>query len=150
MTTKKPTKKPLTVKQEHFVRCVIEGMTYADSYRTAYDAKNMSDEAIYVNASKLMSSANIALRVDELKQKLAEKVLYTAEESFKNLIELQNLAKENYKIIKDGKTSKLRKVLSHNNINSALKAEELKGRLTGLYIDRTASNDKVDITIGFE
>ena len=88
MTTKKPTKKPLTVKQEHFVRCVIEGMTYADSYRTAYDAKNMSDEAIYVNASKLMSSANIALRVDELKQKLAEKVLYTAEESFKNLIEL--------------------------------------------------------------
>jgi len=77
----------LTAKQEAFAQAIADGMTQADAYRTAYDAESMSDNAIYVEASKLIDNPNVAQRVKELKDALAERVLWTREMSVKALVQ---------------------------------------------------------------
>ncbi len=70
----------LTAKQEKFVQGIIEGMSQADAYRSAYSAKNMSDNAIYREASVLMTNPNIAQRVNELREQMASATIMSAKE----------------------------------------------------------------------
>lgn len=71
----------LTSKQEAFAQAIASGKTQADAYRHAYDASNMKDSSIHVNASKLLSDAKVAQRVKELKVQVSEKALWTREKS---------------------------------------------------------------------
>lgn len=82
----------MSPKQEHFAQCIADGMTQADAYRTAYDASNMKDSSIHVNASKLMADAKVMQRVAELKAKLASKALWTREMSVKGLVSAYKVA----------------------------------------------------------
>jgi len=85
----------ITPKQEHFCQCVADGMTQADAYRTAFEVKpNTKASSVIVNASKLMSDANIAQRVKELQTKLTEKNLWTREQSVNALLEAYRVAME--------------------------------------------------------
>lgn len=77
----------LTAKQEAFAQGIADGLDQASAYRAAYDAENMSDLAIYVEASRIMDNPKVALRVKELKDALAEKVLWTREMSVKALVQ---------------------------------------------------------------
>ena len=76
----------LTPKQERFAKCIADGMTQADAYRTAYDAVRMKPTSIHVNASKLMADANISRRVKEIRGTLEKKALWTREMSVKALV----------------------------------------------------------------
>ena len=82
----------LTAKQEAFAQNVASGMTQADAYRTAYNAVNMKQDSVHVNASKLMASAKITQRVAELRSKLAQKQLWTREMSVKALVKAYKVA----------------------------------------------------------
>ncbi len=77
----------LTAKQEAFAQAIADGMNQADAYRTAYDAENMADTSVYVEASKLIDNPNVAQRVKELKDTLANRVLWTREMSVKALVQ---------------------------------------------------------------
>jgi len=77
----------LTAKQESFAQAIADGMNQADAYRTAYDAENMADTSVYVEASKLIDNPNVAQRVKELKDTLANRVLWTREMSVKALVQ---------------------------------------------------------------
>jgi len=77
----------LTAKQEKFAQSLADGMTQADAYRASFNASNMKDSSIHVNASKLMADAKIAQRVNELKSKLEKKGLWTREMSVKALVQ---------------------------------------------------------------
>ena len=57
-------------KQEQFAQLIAGGMSKAEAYREAYNAENMADESIWVNASKLASDTKITLRIAEI-QKLS-------------------------------------------------------------------------------
>ncbi len=70
----------LTPKQETFVQKIIEGMSQADAYRSAYSAKNMGDNAIYREASLLMSNPKVAQRIEELRNELAKPSIMSAQE----------------------------------------------------------------------
>jgi phage terminase small subunit len=70
----------LTPKQEEFVKNIIEGMSQADAYRSAYSCKNMSDNAIYREASLLMSNPKVAQRIKELREQLSKPSIMTAQE----------------------------------------------------------------------
>ena len=83
----------LTAKQEHFCQCLADGMNQADAYRTAYDASNMKDSSIHVNASKLLTDTKVAQRVAELKAKLTAKALWTREMSVQALVSAYKIAK---------------------------------------------------------
>jgi len=67
MNTSKTKALPLTPKQSAFAGFVAKGNNYTQSYRLAYNAKNMSDNAISVEGHKLMKQAHIKLQVDSLK-----------------------------------------------------------------------------------
>ena len=75
----------LTAKQEKFVQCIIEGMSQADAYRSAYSTSNMSDNAIYREASVLMNNPNISQRLTELREKMMTPSIMTAQERLEYL-----------------------------------------------------------------
>ena len=78
----------LTAKQEKFVQNIIQGMSQADAYRSAYSCKNMTDNSIYVNASKLVADAKVAQRLKELREQLAKPSIMSAQERLEWLTEL--------------------------------------------------------------
>lgn len=86
-------KKALTPKQERFAQCVAtENMTYSDAYREAYNAENMTNEAIQVEASRLMSNPIVSLRVIELQELAQERCMVTVESLTKEYEEARVLA----------------------------------------------------------
>lgn len=70
----------LTAKQEQFCLNIVQGMTQADAYRSAYDTENMLDKTIIEEASRMMSDCNIATRVKELRDEVAKHSIMTAQE----------------------------------------------------------------------
>jgi 16S rRNA C1402 (ribose-2'-O) methylase RsmI len=82
----------LTDIKEAFARYVGEGDTYSGAYRQAYNAENMSNEAIWVEASRLMSDPKVSLRVMELQEMAQERTLVTIESLTKEYEEARQLA----------------------------------------------------------
>jgi phage terminase small subunit len=70
----------LTGKQEKFVQGIIEGKSQAEAYRSAYSCKNMSDNAIYREASVLMKDPKISQRVNELREQMMQERVMSAQE----------------------------------------------------------------------
>ncbi len=62
--------RPLTPKQEAFVRAMLEGNNPSDAYRSAYNTGNMTAGTLHTEASKLVAHPAIAKR---LKAGLARK-----------------------------------------------------------------------------
>lgn len=67
----------MTPKQEKFAQCVADGMSQADAYRAAFDANGMKDATIHKRASELMANGEISGRVQQLKEQLSSKALWT-------------------------------------------------------------------------
>ena len=82
----------LTAKQEKFAQKVASGATQSDAYRAAYGTKNMTNNSIWASASNLMKNVKVAARVRKLKKELADKELWTRENSVKALINTYKLA----------------------------------------------------------
>ena len=103
----------LTAKQEVFAREVAKGSTLSDAYRTAYDADNMTNEAIHTGAYKLRKNPQVAHRimVREMERKGAS-----------DRDEVTKLAKEF--ATNGGKPDAIR-----------LRALELWGRTCGAFVD---------------
>ena len=66
----------LTAKQEAFAQEVAKGSTLADAYRRSYDAERMKDSSVWCNASKLMSDAKVAQRVESIQQAMEQSSLH--------------------------------------------------------------------------
>lgn len=100
--------KGLTLKQEKFVQELIKGRSQREAYKTAYNAKKMSDNAIDVEASKLLKNPKVTLRYNELKSKVIkraeDKAIITAEEIIK---EITSIAKDDISNYLDFKTEKV-------------------------------------------
>jgi phage terminase small subunit len=114
----------LTPKQEKFVQGIIEGKSQADAYRSAYSAKNMSDNAIYREASLLMSSPKITQRLNELRNDMITPAIMSAQERLKWLTELVNSEEE--------------------TTADKLKACEIMNKMTGEYVQKVVAD--VDTT----
>lgn len=65
----------LTPKQEAFVSAYLETGNASEAYRRAYDCGGSSDAAINVNACKLLKNTKVALRLQELQERAAAKVV---------------------------------------------------------------------------
>lgn len=82
----------LTPKRERFAREVASGKQKADAYRAAFSAERMSAEAIRVEAARLMANPSVALRVQALTERAAERAGITLESHLRDLMTLRNLA----------------------------------------------------------
>ena len=78
----------LTYKQEEFAKKIVEGMNQADAYRFTYNAKKMSDNAVYREASLLVSNPKVAQRIKEMRDDLSTSSIMTAQERLRWLTEL--------------------------------------------------------------
>lgn len=76
----------LTSKQEAYKNYRLQGENKAESYRQAYNAENMSDNAIYVAACELDKHPLISLSIEEAKKKATERALVTVEDVVKGLL----------------------------------------------------------------
>ena len=75
-----------------------------------------------------MNDSKVTARIEELKQKTTAEIKYTVEDSFRKLSEIQDLALKNKKL------------------TDAIKAEELKGKLKGLYVEKKEISGGLDLT----
>lgn len=138
----------LTAKQEKFVQGIIEGKTQADAYRSAYSAKNMSDNAIYRESSLLVADPKIAQRIKELRDQLSKHTIMTAQERLEYLT----------RVITGEQTEKLVQVVNGEVVEidapSALKtrlnAIDIMNKMQGEYVQRVEADVKNDITISVE
>lgn len=110
----------LTAKQEKFVQNIIEGMNQADAYRSAYDTKRMSENAIYREASLLVSNPKVAQRLEELRKELTSDTIMSAQKRLEWLTELVDSDKE-------GTSDKLRAI-------------DIMNKMTGEYVTKIDGN----------
>lgn len=106
----------LTPKQELFVQKIIEGYSQADAYRSAYSCKNMSDNAIYREASLLLDNPKVTQRLKEIRDINARPSIMTAQKRKEWLTE----------VINDPDV----------DINARLKASDQLNRMEGEYVTK--------------
>lgn len=107
----------LTEKQEQFAKAIaLEGMTYSDAYRSAYDTSRMSDKTINEKASLLQGQDKIRARIKELRDEVATPKIITAQKRKEWLTE----------VIND----------SNVDINARLKASDQLNRMEGEYVTK--------------
>ena len=72
----------LTPQREIFAQIVVKGNNQSDAYRKAFPKSlKWKDNAVNVNASKLMADANVILRVNELRAPVVAKIQYGLEQA---------------------------------------------------------------------
>lgn len=106
----------LTAKQEAFVLAYLETADEDQAYRMAYDAEGMSDASIQKEAKRLKNHPLVAPRLQKVDLMVQVKGLRSLEDHISKLEELRDAA------IKNGQ------------IPAAVKAEELIGKVSRLYV----------------
>ena len=76
----------LTNKQEAFCQAIADGMNQSDAYRSAYSAEKMKAETVNSKAYELSKNGDVTARVKELREALANKSLWTREQSVAVLV----------------------------------------------------------------
>lgn len=109
----------LTAKQTAFVEALLSGMNQADAYRAAYDCSNMSENALYREASLLARHPKVSQRLAEAAQASREKMEISTARLTEMALEAYEVAKAN------GQAS---------HMTGAVLAI---GKLNGLVIDRS-------------
>ena len=117
---KKGCESMLTAKQEQLVQNIIQGMSQADAYRSAYDTKRMSDNAIYREASLLMSNPKVAQRLAELAKAADTPKIMSAQKRLEWLTRL---------IENDGEGT-----------NEKLKAIDIMNKMQGEYVQKVQAS----------
>lgn len=138
----------LTQKQEEFAKCIVEGMTNADAYRKCYKTENMTNDAIYVNASKLLQNTKVALRIKELREQLSKPSILTAQERLEYLTRIiKGEEKELILTVLDGEEKEIGKPI---DINTRLKAMDIMNKMQGEYVQKIDANVNADVNISIE
>lgn len=118
----------LTAKQEAFVQNIIQGMSQADAYRSAYNSKRMSDKTIHEAASRLMNDSKVTARLTELRGQIADETIMSAKKRAERLTEFAN----------DG------------DPNVAMKAIDLLNKMTGEYVQKVEAEVTNAVNINIE
>lgn len=134
----------LTAKQEKFVQNLIKGMSQAEAYRGAYSTKNMSDNAVNVEACRLLQNPKVALKYEELRGKLSERAerraLMTAEDRLVWLSGVINGEIEEELLVEvvNPETGEREQIKSNHpsSLNIKLKALDIYNKMSGEYVTK--------------
>lgn len=106
----------------------LNGCNQTEAYRVGFNCQNSSPKTVYENSSKLFNSTKFIPWLKYYEQNQAEaiqkEIRYSAVEHFNRLNYLQDIALNSHDKYGNVKNS------------DAIKIEELKGRLAGLYTDK--------------
>lgn len=129
----------LTAKQEKFVRNLIQGMSQREAYKRSYDAGNMLDTSIDVEACKLFNDPKIARRYNELIERAASAAVMTAQERLEYLSGIvYGTEQETVK----GVTSEGIEVEYERpaDLNTRMKAIDIMNKMQGEYVTKVEGN----------
>ncbi len=119
----------LTPKQEAFVQNIIQGMSQADAYRSAYNASKMADKTVHEKASLLASQDKVRARLSELRDRLANEKILTAQERLEWLTEI---------------------IKGSHMTQDKLRAVDIMNKMTGEYVQKIAAEVQTETTINIE
>lgn len=111
----------LTIKQEKFCMVYVETGNASEAYRQAYNAENMSNEAIGVESCRLLDHPSVALKVKELKSGHAKRHELTIDDLVDELEEARQAA-----LLAESPQS-----------SAAVSATMGKAKLLGLVVDKS-------------
>ena len=121
----------LTDKQEQFAKAIaLDGMSYSDAYRSAYDTSKMSDKTVNEKASLLKDQDKIRARIKELRDEVDTPKIMSAQKRKEWLTEVINDAEM--------------------DINARLKASDQLNRMEGEYVQKVEADVKQEFTINVE
>lgn len=111
--------------QEKFCENVVfHDMTFSDALRNSYNTENYKPTSVNAKAGEMMANVNILLRIDEMKIEKREAILNATVYDYKaHMKELEEVKAKAIDMLDNSPTS----------INTALKATELKGKVSELY-----------------
>lgn len=109
----------LTPKQEQFAKAIaLEGMSYSDAYRSAYDTSKMTDKTVNEKASLLKGQDKIKARIKELREQVDTPKIMSAQRRKERLTELAN----------------------DEDPNVAMKAIDLLNKMDGEYVQKVQTS----------
>jgi phage terminase small subunit len=120
----------LTAKQEKFVQGIIEGMSQADAYRSAYSVKRMTNKSIHEAASRLLKDSKIASRVKEIREQITSERIMSAQERLEWLTE----------VIKNQEVM----------MTDRLRASDQMNKMQGEYVQKVEADVNNNVTISIE
>ena len=120
----------LTAKQEQFVKNIIDGMSQADAYRSAYDTSRMTSKTVHEKASRLMSDGKVRARLQELRGQMMTPSIMSAQDRLEWLTELVG----NEEVYTSDK----------------LKAIDLMNKMTGEYVTKVEAEVTNAVNISIE
>src|SRR5215831_14690025 len=115
----------LTQKQRNFALAYVGTACGkgSEAYRSSHDAEKMSAKAIAVEASRLLRNPKVTLIIKDLRRVARGQALLTLEGHLTELAAIRDEAKK------------------HKQFGAAIRAEELRGRLCGLYAEPLQASD---------
>lgn len=120
----------LTPKQEKFAKCVaLDGMSYSDAYRSAYDTSRMTDKSINEKASILKDNVKIRARMKELAAEIDSPKIMSRTKRAEKLTELAEESEDP---------------------NVIIRAIDTLNKMTGEYIQKVEAEVKNEVTIQIE
>lgn len=121
---------------------VNNGLNGMQAYLKAYKTCKKEDTA-KVNASRLLTNANIQNYIQELQEKIEDETIMTAKERMKWLSEvIKDIQREEIKIkLPDGSDETL--YMKNADLNTKLKAIDTLNKMTGEY--KTILDGKIDV-----
>ena len=115
----------LTSKQRAFVNALLKGKTASDAYRDAYNCTNMSQGAIWVEASRLRRNTKVSLWLRHFQRIGMDAARITIEGHLAELGRARELA------------------FAHGHISAGVQAEHYRGKAVGLYDQAVRLDDAV-------
>ena len=135
----------LTPKQEKFIQNIVSGMSQRQAYKDSYNAENMTDESIDVEACKLFNDTKVSQRYQELMKKLEDEAIMTAKE---RMIWLSDVVKGKVKHTSYGGNGE--EYENEAYISDKLKAIDTLNKMSGEYVTKVEANVDTDLTINIE
>lgn len=113
----------LTPKQEKFIQNIVSGMSQREAYKNSYNAENMTDESIDVNACKLFNDTKVQLRYKQLMEELEDEAIMSAKERMKWLSDV--VTNKQFEEDDDG--------YKPADLNTKMKAIDILNKMDGQY-----------------
>lgn len=141
----------LTVKQENFCNYYIETGNASAAYRRAYSCDKMKDEAVNVQASKMLVNPKIALRVKQLQDALQKRSDITKDEAIKELSAIVRSRVTDVLSAK-GMTVRVKSIeeLPDEVVSCISSIKKIKGGIEVKFYDKIAAIDRLSKMLGWD
>lgn len=108
----------LTEKEQKFLEGLLQNKPATVAYREAFDCSSMLGTSIQVAASRLRHNSKLSLWLSAARKAYLGSAVITIESHARELERLREIA------------------IDSGNVGAAVQAEQLRGKATGLYVDR--------------